>query len=246
MLLLFCMPSSVTKNGAYDSEDAIVLSEKIGSVVDPDMRIRYNMFPDLSFAKGKSVDTALFFIEARFYPYGKGGYIIRLVTTKGTYQALNTGAKAVAILQDYFIYYDSIVYYNNKESFEKKWGIVDYDILGLPITLDEVEKLTKPNPRLKYGGLSAMIIGAVLGGFTGYTIATWTTMFGGCLGGTGGSADTSDNKVLIPTLTCAGLGTVPGAATMVTAEILKKKYDDAVNYIKHQRMPHLIKKPRLQ
>jgi hypothetical protein len=67
-------------------------------------------------------------------------------------------------------------------------------------------------------------------------------MFGGCLGGTGGSADTGDNKILIPTMTCAGLGAVPGAATMVTAEVMKKKYDDAVNHIKHQRMPYLVQK----
>ncbi|HEX7319535.1 MAG TPA: hypothetical protein VF399_04160 [bacterium] len=246
LLLIFCAPASTVTHDTpgssfgLNTKDAIVLSEKLGSVIDPDIRARYNLFPDLSFTIGESVDTAVLFIEARFYHLGKGGYIVRLVTTKGTYQAQNTGAKAVAILQDYFISYDSIIYYN-KTWFEKKWGIVDYDILGQPITIDEVEKLTKPNPRMKYGGLGAMIVGAVLGGFTGYTVATWTTMFGGCLGGTGGSADTSNNSVLVPTLTCAGLGAVPGAAAMVTAEILKKKYDKAIQQIKRNRMPYSIK-----
>jgi hypothetical protein len=243
MLLIFCMPSSVTKNGAYDSEDAIVLSERIGSVVDPDIRMRYNLFPDLRFAARNSIDTVVLFIEARFYRLGKGGYIVKITTANGTYQAQNGGAKAVAMLQNYFSNYDSIVYCNNKKSFEKKWGIVDYDMLGLPITMDEVEKLTKPNPRLKYGGLGAMIAGAVIGGYVGCTIGTWVGMFKTCLLGIGvDSVGASKSDILIPTLTCAGLGAIPGAATMIAAEVMKKKYDDAVNHIKHQRMPYFVPK----
>lgn len=241
ILLVCCVPSSTTQKGSSDTQKEIVLSEKIGSVVDQDIRARYNLFPDLIFyIKDKRNDTAdVRFIDARFYRLGKGGYIVRIRLDGGVYDAQNTGARAIAILQDYLASYDSMVQYGSRKKFEEKWEVIDYDVLGQPITLDEVEKYTRVNRRMVYTGLGVMAGGMAVGGITGCAIGTWTSMLSGCLGGVGGSPDPEDKTILITTLTCAGLGAVPGAATMVTAQVMRKKYSDAVNHIKHQRLPYV-------
>ena len=127
------------------------LSSTIGDVLDADERAEYELFPEMGGFK-----------EARFYSIPDGGYEVEIITDRRKYIAVNRDLQAQQILRDYFSQYKTPQY--NQSNFEIKWGIIAYDILGFPITRDEV------NSNLKGGCYVGAITGIGVLGCLGLSV----------------------------------------------------------------------------
>ena len=124
----------------YARGNILELSSTIGDVIDAEERAEYDLFPEVGG-----------FREARFYAIPEGGYEVEIITDRRKYVAVNRDTLADQILRDYFSQYNTPQY--SQSNFEKKWGIIAYDILGFPITKHEV------NSNLKGG----CYVGAITG-----------------------------------------------------------------------------------
>jgi len=143
-------------------EKPIFLHEYVGDNIDSIERQTYALFP--------SIDG---FVEAVLYEHPWGGYEWEIFTEDGRFVAYNEDSLAVAILADYIERHDEIV--ESNADFERAWDIVDYDVLGQPITQKEVdsviEQLKKRRGRRMAGCLvSGCLSGALLGCLVGYGV----------------------------------------------------------------------------
>jgi len=106
----------------------ITISKRVGEEIDPLERNGFGLFPDV---KG--------FVNAQFYGIWKGGYEIRLVTEPEELILVNMDSLGREILLDYFERYEEIN--QAKDQYERKWQIIGYDDMGLPITKYEVNRV---------------------------------------------------------------------------------------------------------
>ncbi len=114
----------------YKKTRPIVISERVGEVIEPEEREHFSLFPLI-------VD----FKAATFYGIEDGGYEVEIVTASEQLIVVNRDPQAVEILQDYIERYEEIK--DSREAFEEKWKIIDYDTLGQPITLGEISNTKK-------------------------------------------------------------------------------------------------------
>jgi hypothetical protein len=114
----------------YEKGNAITISSRVGEIIDSQERERFDLFLGM---QG--------FETARFYAIKGGGYEVEIVTTSGTFLAVNRDSLAVRILRDYINRYEEVI--GARDDFEKEWQIVSYDDLGQPITKYERDKLGK-------------------------------------------------------------------------------------------------------
>jgi hypothetical protein len=108
-----------------ERKDVIVVSERIGETIDAQEREHFGLF--------LGIDD---FESARFYEVEGDGYDIEISAGHRRFVAYNRGPDALLILREYIE--DCEVVKDSMSAFEKKWGIVDYDVLGQPITRREV------------------------------------------------------------------------------------------------------------
>jgi hypothetical protein len=139
---------SLARYRTYARGSIIELNDKVGNSVDDMERSEYDLFPGV---KG--------FKEAVFFDIPDGGYEIQIITEDGKYLAVNRDSLAVDILKDYFMQYDTR--FTSPNIYEDKWGIVDYDALGFPITNQEVSQVVKPG----------CCIGAMAGGALAFGVS---------------------------------------------------------------------------
>lgn len=110
--------------------ETIVISERVGSTIEPEERERFDLFKGINGFK-----------SAMFYEMPGGGYEAVILTENQKLAALNRDSLAIPILRDYINRYEEIK--PSRVEFEKKWGIVDYDVLGQPITQWEVNHVNR-------------------------------------------------------------------------------------------------------
>jgi hypothetical protein len=166
-LLINCTYST-KRNGGYRVKGPIVVSERVGGVIDAEERAYYNLFlPDIYLRP-----MTYSYKSATLRAIEGGGYELWISTTAGTLIVVNRDPDGIQILSDYINNYEEII--ESREIFVEKWGIVDYDFLSLPITKNEIQ-LTKIRMGAAKKGPPArrrsIKIGAGLGGCVGGIIA---------------------------------------------------------------------------
>ncbi|UCG31045.1 MAG: hypothetical protein JSV53_03995 [candidate division WOR-3 bacterium] len=147
-LLMNCS-YSLKKYSMYERGKTIILDEKVGESIDVEERQQFDLLPGVEGFK-----------EARFYSLNEGGCEIKIVTDKGNFRTISRDPLTVDILGDYINAYGDITF--SRENLEKKWRIVDYDSVGLPITQIEVNHVERKNFRYIHGVVGAVTCGAFL------------------------------------------------------------------------------------
>lgn len=196
----------------YDRREIIAFTEKIGEVIDAEECKQYNLFHGFED-----------FIEARFYTIAYGGYEVEIMTDKGKYIGVNRDKQAFLILKDYFYRYNT-EHFDQKE-FKEKWGVIDYDVMGFPITRYEISENYTADYSLGCGA------GCFLGSLP---IAALTFFVVG---------DIEWNRVEPKHATAAIFSSIGVIVTATVAGVLIGKangYKRAVDGIKKARQPHMV------
>jgi hypothetical protein len=109
----------------YEREQPVVISERVGDTVDPEESEHFDLFRGIEEFEG-----------AQFYALEDGGYVVEIAAKGEKLAAINRDQDAIAILRDYIDRYEEIN--TDRPAFMRKWNILDYDTLGVPITAYEV------------------------------------------------------------------------------------------------------------
>jgi hypothetical protein len=223
-LLMNCVyPSRQSTEQLCSTEDRIVISERVGDVVDAEERAYFKLFPKIYIRP-----TYYKFESATYYSLGGGGYEVRVTSDKGILVARNYGSEAVTILRDYIDEYERIV--NSRDEFEKKWQIVDYDELGQPITKGEIDSERKKGRVTKACGLG----GCVLVGSVGCILSA--IRLGGLYSIEDAEEETAEiQKIMLYT---AGGGILVGATGALIGRGLESTF--ARDAVKAARKPQLL------
>ena len=104
-----------------------IIHEHVGSFIEPEEREYYGLFHGI---EG--------FQEAVFFKRDDRGFDILIMSDEHTYYAKYDGFKADEILYDYIENHNQMQI--SRDDFEAKWSIVGYDILGFPITKNDVDR----------------------------------------------------------------------------------------------------------
>ena len=119
-------------------------------VIDPEERERLGLFPGIEGFK-----------EARCNVTSGYGYEVEIVTETERLVSVNDDQDAAVILYDYINNYEEIEY--ARASFEARWGIIDYDALGFPITRSQVAREVTPGHAVACGLAGCFGVGGVGG-----------------------------------------------------------------------------------
>lgn len=162
----------------YEREQPIVISERVGEIIDTEEGERFALFYEIKEFK-----------EAQFYAIEDGGYVVEIMTDDKKLAAINCDQNAIMILRDYINKYEEIS--ADRAAFESKWNILDYDTLGVPITENEVRRvMNQTRGRAVIRGLTCFSGSSCLGLLFGLGIAAGGagsgTDIGPALGVTGG------------------------------------------------------------
>lgn len=199
----------------YEREKPIVISERVGETIDLQESDQFELFHRIEE-----------FQEARFYAIADGGFAIEILTRTGKLAALNRDPDAVDILRDYVDRYEMVN--TDRASFMRKWGILDYDTLGIPVTEQEVSILVRQNRGRAIRSGCGACVGVSLAGLA---------IFAGLAGGGGGG----EHAALYAGMTIVfglglgiAVGLITGGTIFFTANI---NADRALEKIKEARKP---------
>ena len=195
----------------------IVISDVVGEVVDAEERSKYDLF--------KGVDD---FEQARFYAIEEGGLCTEIQTAHYTMVSVIREPQMRTILKQYIEEYEWIE--TSKELFERKYDIVDYDMLGFPITRAEVSRFS--NLLMNCGCVLASA-GTVAGIFWLAGVGVlWSSIF---------SPNWEEEEEKAENLFIIGTGA--GILAGVLAGLLTGAFDKnrGVNIIKESRMPSVVR-----
>jgi hypothetical protein len=128
---LYCQCAPRYYAGYHKIDAPIIISDVVGEVIDAEERSRYALF--------QGIDD---FEQARFYAIEEGGLCAEIQTALYTMVSVNREPQMHMILKEYFEEYEWVQ--SSKEHFERKWQIVDNDVLGFPITQGEVSRFSNP------------------------------------------------------------------------------------------------------
>ena len=162
-LLVNCTYSA-KQPSEYRVKGAIAVSERVGEVIDADEREYFKLFSPEIYVR----PVTYRYKSAMLYAIAFGGYEVRISTSNNTLVVANRDPRGIEILSDYIDNYETVL--ESRQAFEEKWGIIDYDPLGLPITKDEVlltEERMSSAGKTPSSGFRAIMIGAGLGGCIG-------------------------------------------------------------------------------
>ena len=147
------------KYDAYQREQPVVISERVGEVIDPEEREQFGLFLGIEEFK-----------EARFFLMDEGGYVVEIVTDSVKLVGTNRDPDAVAILRDYIDRHEVVS--SDQTSFVRKWDILDFDILGIPITEGEATLIMRQSRRQSVkGGLVGCVGSILVSLLVGYGVA---------------------------------------------------------------------------
>ncbi len=127
--------------------DPIIISARVGEVIDLEERNNYDLF--------QGIDD---FQSATLYSIQGGGLVTEIETRDQKLVAVNRDSNMHMILKEYIENHDWVQ--NQRGLFERKWKIIDYDMMGFPITKHEVAAISNPSASLGCGlGSAALILG---------------------------------------------------------------------------------------
>jgi hypothetical protein len=151
VLLLLNCTHTLPQYQETEVRNRIIFSERVGDVIDAEERLQFNLFTAIEDFK-----------SAQFYKNPEGGYDVEISTEQHRLIARNRNRDAITILGEYIDRYEIIK--DSMSIFEEKWGIVDYDTLGQPITQDEIRINSEHKWRKGLAGAGAAVgcIGACL------------------------------------------------------------------------------------
>jgi hypothetical protein len=127
LILLNCT-YSIKRYDEYERGAVVVLSDRVGEVIDIEEREQYGLFWG-----------TVGFQSAFVYEIIEGGYVLEVITKDDNYVVVNRDPQGLEILREYIDRNEEVR--GAKEDFEEKWKIVDYDKVGLPITQSEVSEV---------------------------------------------------------------------------------------------------------
>lgn len=210
-----------------DAQYPVVPSAQVGEVIviDADERAELNLFPGFNgFQKAQVIVTS------------GGGYEVEIVTETKRYVSFNNDPDAVAILLDYTENYDEIEY--DRAAFEARWGVIDYDTLGFPITHSQV------NRTIGIGGGSVCGCGGGLAAGLAAGIGLGALAIAEARGANEGGADMGVGMgILFGGLAIAVIvgGVVALSTGCLTAHIVHgEDLKRAVEKIKEARLPRVV------
>ena len=196
-----------------ESSSPVIISQRVGEVIDAEERLQFRLFTGVED-----------FESARIYEIPEEGYDVEILTKDGKFIAFNRNRDAVIILREFIDRYELIK--DSMSLFEEKWGIVDYDVLGQPITKNEVMANAKgywPATLATAGFLGGCIGSCLIGGMPNLGLDSPT----------GEDAD-FDEKILIYT----GVGVLGFTSGLFLGREFDKR--DALRSIKDARKPRKV------
>jgi hypothetical protein len=125
----------------------IAISERVGEVIDAEEREQFDLFPSVTD-----------FNSATFYEIVDGGYKVEIMAADKILAAVNRDSQAVEILRDYVDRYEEIQ--GSREVFVRKWKIIDYDVLGQPITSNEMQSIRRNSYSCGFG-VGSFLVGLI-------------------------------------------------------------------------------------
>ena len=195
----------------HERSGVVILSDRVGEVIDAEERKQYGL-----------LRGTVAFQSAVLYEIIEGGYVIEIITKDDNYVVVNRDPQGLDLLRDYVDRNEEVK--ESKDDFEKKWKIVEYDKVGLPITQNEVNNIRGHGLTIGCGvagGLGTVLIGGA---------ALW---FYGLVAALGHERDHINPWILI------GAGLPLGVFTGVLAGISIDE-SRAINWIKQAREPRPI------
>jgi len=217
--LLNCAPTLPQyKYHQYKGIYPIVISERVGETIDAEEREQLDLFTEIGEFK-----------EARFYAIKGGGYVIEIATEDDNLVAINRDQDAVMIVRDYVNNYEAISI--DHAAFEKKWGVLDYDTLGIPITENEVRLAIKQS---RGSAVRGCIAGCGCFSLLGLAIGA------GMASGASGAPDAP--LAAIGLLICFAAGSAIGlvAGSIIYVTTYKKNTESVLGAIKEARKPRIV------
>jgi hypothetical protein len=145
----------------YTRGQPIVISEGAGETIDAAEGEQFALFQQVEDLE-----------SATFYEIDEGGYEVSMMAGGKEFVAVNRDPMAVQILRYYVDNHAEIM--ESRQVFEKKWGVVGYDTLGIAITNREIGAYTDPGGPVALGlgcGLLS-VLGIGLVGFMIY-MSNW-------------------------------------------------------------------------
>ncbi|UCG31033.1 MAG: hypothetical protein JSV53_03935 [candidate division WOR-3 bacterium] len=218
VLVLNCAPTlPQMEYPIIKRERPIVVSERVGDVVDAEEREQFGLFPAI---EG--------FQEARFYHFKEGGYALEITTAEEKLMSVNSWPSAVRLMKDYIDNYER--FENYPDSFALKWKIFGYDDLGVPITKYETDGVVSIGHAVSCGCVAGLLTGIGVAAFGVAAVQDYGTSGGDMGGGIG-------LMMGAIFLTVAATG-IAGCVTGFAVHTTDRK--NAVETIREMRKPRVV------
>jgi hypothetical protein len=204
----------------YEPEDMVIVCEQVGDAIDADEGQRFGL---LTAMEG--------FRSARFYAVENGGYVIEIETETEKFTARNGDPRMVVMLNEYIDDYDEINI--DPAAFEIKWGILDYDTLGIPITEAEVNEGVQQSHAHARKGCTMTC--ATMG------VMSCVVALGVMSAGSSGTSDIDAPLAAIAGFGILGAGLLIGVITAGSVYFtIQKDAEAIIKQIKEARKPRVI------
>ncbi len=220
VLVLNCAPTLPQIDySQIKREQPIVVSERVGDVIDAEEREQFSLFPNV---EG--------FQEARFYPFREGGYTLEITTAKEKLVSVNSWPSAVLLMRDFIDNYER--YESHPDSFAIKWKISGYDDLGVPITKYEADGVVSIGRAVSCGCVAGLLAGLGAAAFGAAAVRDYGTSGGDMGGGIG---------LMMVAIGCTVI--VAGLAGCLTGiGVYRSDKKNTVGRIREMRKPRVVER----
>lgn len=158
--------------GEYTLTGPVIVSVRVGGIIDAEEREYFRLFVPESLTTYDAYE----YRTATIWSIDDVGYKLAMSFVKDTIVVVNRDPQGIEILRDYIDNYEEVQ--ESREIFEEKWGIVDHDFFGLPITKQEIALTRKhmiatqksPSVRLE-PVMKGALAGCIVGGVVAYIVA---------------------------------------------------------------------------
>jgi len=219
LIFLHCQYAPRQYTSYYSIGNPVIISEMVGEVIDLEERNRYDLF--------RGIEG---FQSARFYTMQEGGLIAKIETSEQMLAALNHDSLMQGILKEYIDNHEWVK--DNKDLFERKWKIVDYDTIGFPITKNEIAAISIRGAPVGCGCVAASCIG---GGTFLVAVLTALSIY------TDPNPPSSEEENrLFTTIFVVGAVAAVGVGTVVGVYTNRNNREEAMEIIKESRVPRIV------